>query len=104
MDIQKGLEMLDKRRQTNRRYYMRKHGIVEKTAEEKMMQVVERAKKKLEAYERQKQRQKQQRVERGPLPKGRPYKSKENEEHNKVLMEQLKELEKIEDKKLEELD
>jgi hypothetical protein len=79
MDIEKGIRLLEIRREVNRRYYVRKHGIRELTDEEKALQVAERAIKKLQAYERQKARQMQRRHERGLKPLGRPRKLKLDE-------------------------
>jgi hypothetical protein len=46
--------------------------LVELTEEQKQLQLIERARKRHEAYERQKARQRQMRHERGLKPLGRP--------------------------------
>jgi hypothetical protein len=45
MDLDKSINQIDRRKEINRRYYMRKHGIVELTEEQKQLQLIERARK-----------------------------------------------------------
>ena len=72
MDLEKYISILDKVKETSRRYYMRKHGLQELTEEQRELQMLERARKKQESYERQKARQRQMRHDRGLKPLGRP--------------------------------
>ena len=62
MDINKALEMVEKRKQAQRLYYIRKRGLVDTDEETKIM---EKAKKQMMSYEKQKERQRQQRADRG---------------------------------------
>ena len=88
MDIIKGLEMVEKMKQANKIYYMRKNGLTDAEKEEKL---IEQAKRRLEAYERQKERQRQKRTEVGKV-RGRPFKTKENEARVTTLLNQLNEV------------
>jgi hypothetical protein len=63
---------------------MRKHGLQELTEEQKELQMLERARKKQESYERQKARQRQMRHDRGLKPLGRPIKNS-----NETMLEKL---------------
>ena len=62
MDINKALEMVEKRKQAHRLHYIRKRGLVDTDEETKIM---EKAKKQMMSYEKQKERQRQQRADRG---------------------------------------
>ena len=88
MDIIKGLEMVEKMKQANKRYYMKKNGLTDAEKDEKL---IEQAKRRLEAYERQKERQRQKRKELGKV-RGRPFKTKESEERAATLLIQLNEV------------
>ena len=92
MDIQKGIDMINRRREINRQYYIRKKGIPDDNDDDKEKKLFERIEKQLLAYEKQKERQKRDRLERGLKPRGRPYKARESEDHNIDLMTVLKEL------------
>ena len=92
MDIQKGIDMINRRREINRQYYIRKKGIPDDNDDDKEKKLFERIEKQLLAYEKQKERQKRQRLERGLKPKGRPYKTSEGEYHNIDPMITLKKL------------
>lgn len=70
--MQKALEVIEKRRHAQRLYYIRKRGINE-TDEEAT--VLDKAKKQMISYEKQKERQRQRRAGRGLNSKGRPFKT-----------------------------
>ena len=92
MDIQKGIDMINRRREINRQYYIRKKGIPDDNDDDKEKKLFERIEKQLLAYEKQKERQKRDRLERGLKPKGRPCKTREGEDRTLDPMTVLKEL------------
>ena len=92
MDINKALEMIEKRKQAQRLYYIRKRGLSETDEETKIM---EKAKKQMMSYEKQKERQRQQRAERGLKNKGRPFKTPEERAKRENIMEQVGEISKL---------
>ena len=73
MDLDKFIKLLEKRKETTRQHYMRKHGLQELTEEQKELQMLERVRKKQESYERQTARQRQMRHDSGLKPLGRPH-------------------------------
>ena len=91
MDIQKGLEMISKRNEANRKYYERHR---KDTPEDKEAKAIERAKKLLEAYEQRKLKLKQQRQELNK-PRGRPFKCIENQIKSEVLLNELNEIDNL---------
>ena len=78
--------MIQKRKQYQRQYYIRKHGLTDTDDE---IKIIEQARKQMIAYEKQKERQKQQRLERGLKRKGRPFKTMEEKMKVESQMQQL---------------
>jgi hypothetical protein len=85
--IQRALEIVARRKITQRQHYMRKRGITDDIPDE--VKALEAANKQMISYEKQKARQRQQRLDRGLKPKGRPFKTKESELMLVNLMQQL---------------
>ena len=90
IDITKALEMIERKKLANRKYYMKKHNIDGEALilnQEKLM--IDRANKQILTYQKQLLRQRQQRVDAGPKRQGRPFTSQENEEKRNQLISQL---------------
>ncbi len=86
MDISRAMDMIQKRKEYQRQYYIRKQGIADTDMETK---IAEQARKQMIAYEKQKERQKHQRAERGLKRKGRPFKTPELKLKVESQMQQL---------------
>ena len=84
-----------KRQLASKRYYRKMRGIEEPNDEELKQKEVTKAINQLLAYEKQKERQRQQRHERGLKPKGRPFKSLESQANAINLLNQINEFEQM---------
>ena len=89
MDIQRGLEMIERQKIANRNSYIRRRGIIDEVDIELKNKM--RAENRLISYERQKQRQRQQRIDRGLKQKGRPFLNPENKINKEGCIKQLEE-------------
>jgi hypothetical protein len=83
-EIQQAVKMIERRREI----YRQKHV---KTQEEQEAILLEKARRRAEAYEKNLQRQKQKRAAVG-AKRGRPFKTVERMEHAMKAMEQLREI------------
>ena len=93
IDINKALEMIEKRKIANKKYYMKKHNIDgEALILNEEQKTIERANKQILLYQKQLIRQRQQRIDAGPKKQGRPFKSPEREDKVIKLMDQLNDL------------
>lgn len=81
--------MIEKRRHAQRLYYLRKQEINETDEEAK---ILDKAKKQMISYEKQKERQRQRRAERGLNSKGRPFKTTEDKSKADNLIKQLNDI------------
>ena len=93
IDINKALDMLEKRKLANKKYYMKKHNIDgEALILNEEHRMIERANKQILLYQKQLARQKQQRIDAGPKKQGRPFKSSEKEDKAIQLLDQLNDI------------
>ena len=88
-DIQKGPIVLEKRRDANRRYYLKCAGKVAESQAEKEARDIETARRHLEAYEKRNAMLKQQRLERGLKYKAKSFATPERAAYVHNLLTEL---------------